>query len=68
MAVDWVIVYSTNQVFEAGLIKEMLLEHEIECVTVNKQDSAYLIGDIEVYVPTTDAFKATQLISKFKGE
>lgn len=69
MATDWVVVYSTNQAFEADFVKQMLADEEIECVTINKQDSSYsFLGDIEVYVTTSDAFRAKQLISGFKGE
>ncbi len=69
MPTDWVVVYSTNQTFEAELVRQMLTDEDIECVTINKQDSSYIfLGDIEVYVPTSDAFRANQLISDFKGE
>ncbi len=69
MPTDWVVVYSTNQTFEAELVRQMLTDEDIECVTINKQDSSYIfLGDIEVYVPTSDAFRANQLISEFNGE
>jgi len=45
-----------------------MAENEIECVIMNKKDSTYGFGEIEVYVPTAEAFKAKQLILKFKGE
>ena len=68
MSSDWVIVFSTNQQFEADIVKEILSDNDIECVSMNKQDSSYHFGEIEIYVSTSDAFKANQLISTFKGE
>ena len=68
MPADWVIIYTTNQVFEADMVKEMLADNEIDSVSINKQDSSYHFGEIEIYVSTSDAFKATQLISELKGE
>jgi len=65
---DWVMVFSTNQPYEAEIIKALLLSYDIECVLVNKQDSAYLFGEIEVYVSTIDSFQAKQLIEEHKGE
>ena len=68
MTTDWVIVFTTNQAYEAELVKLMLTDNEIECYIVNKQDSAYLFGDIEIYVSTEMSFQAKQLILQFKGE
>jgi hypothetical protein len=65
---NWVIIYSTAQVYEAELVKSVMEDNEIECVIMNKKDSTYGFGDIELYVPTEAAFKAKQLISDFKGE
>lgn len=59
---DWVTVYTTSKQFEAALVQSIIAENEIECVIINKQDSSYLIGEIEVCVPTADAFAAKQLI------
>jgi len=43
----------------------MLLENDIESFIVNKQDSSYLIGDIELYVSIDNIMKAKQLFLKF---
>jgi len=65
---NWVPVYSSSQLYEAEMVKNILVDNDIECVIMNKQDSVYLIGDIEVYVPTNETLKAKQLIIEFKGE
>ena len=68
MSDNWVAIYSTNQLYEAEMAKDMLADNEIECVIMNKQDSTYRFGEIEVCVPTEEVFKAKQLIIEFKGE
>lgn len=65
---NWVVIYSSNQLYEAELIRSFLNDHGVECVIMNKKDSAYMFGDIEVYVPTEEAFRAKQLILDFKSE
>jgi len=65
---NWVVIYSTSQLYEADIIKCMMADQNIECVLMNKQDSTYLFGDIEIYVPTAEALRAKQLILNFKGE
>jgi hypothetical protein len=65
---NWIVIYSTAQLYEAEMVRSFMAENEIECVIMNKKDSTYGFGEIEVYVPTAEAFKAKQLILKFKGE
>jgi len=65
---NWVIIYSTAQLYEAEMVKDIMADNNIESVIMNKKDSNYGFGDIDVYVPTDEAFKAKQLILEFKGE
>jgi len=64
----WVTVFSTNQLYEAEMAKDMLADNSIECVIMNKQDSTYHFGEIELLVPSANVLKAKQLIQEFKGE
>jgi hypothetical protein len=62
---DWQIVYSTTQSYQAYIIKDILKDHEIEAVVVDKQDSFYVtLGEIEVYVEPENVIKAKHLIKK----
>lgn len=65
---DWVIVFTTPQIWEAEFIKELLHQNNIECISLNKRDSAYLIGEVEIYVPTFDAFSAKSIIQQHLSE
>lgn len=64
----WTCIYTTTFIHEAELIKGMLEENMITAFLVNKQDSVYLFGDIEIHVSNADAFQATQLIKSSEGE
>jgi hypothetical protein len=65
---NWIVIYSTAQLYEAEIVKSIMAENGIESVIMNKKDSTYGFGDIDVYVPTSEAFSAKQLILAFKGE
>ncbi len=65
---NWVVIYTSDQLYEVEMVRNYLNDHGIECVVMNKKDSAYMFGDIEVYVPTEEAFSAKQLILDFKSE
>lgn len=65
---DWTLVYTSNKSHEIAYLKEVLDENNIVAVIINKQDSMYLLGDIELYVPVDQAFNASQIINKFKSE
>jgi hypothetical protein len=68
MSENWEAIYSTDQLYEAEMVKDMMADNDIECVIMNKQDSTYRFGEIEICVPTEEVFKAKQLIIEFKGE
>ncbi len=50
--------------YKAELLKGLLTENEINAVIINKKDSAYLFGEVELYVTTNDAVKAKHLITQ----
>lgn len=65
---NWTLVYRSNQLYRAELMKQLLAENDIQAIIVNKKDSAYLFGDVELYVGFEDAFLAHQIINKHEGE
>ena len=65
---NWVCVYTANQVYKAEAVKELLAEENIEAVVVNKKDSMYLFGEVELFVQPEDENLATELIKSFKIE
>lgn len=65
---NWEVIYTTNQVYEADMVRNIMEDNGIECVIMNKQDSTYRFGEIEVLVPNENVLTAKQLILKFEGE
>jgi len=67
MSSDLVYIYSSGQPIRAELVKQMLASHNISAFLVNKQDSAYKFGEIEVYVGRDDVIRAKMLIREFEN-
>jgi hypothetical protein len=66
---NWTKVYETGDLQYAELLKSVLLNEEIEAVTMNKKDSSNLIfGTIWLYVPNELAERATAIIQAQTGE
>jgi hypothetical protein len=60
---DWKKVFSSSQLAASSMVMGILNENEIPAKTLNKQDSSYLLGEIEVYVPLDMYEKAQALIA-----
>jgi hypothetical protein len=63
---DLVHIYSSGQPIQAELVKQMLANNNISAFLVNKQDSAYKFGEIEVFVGRDDVIRAKMLIREFE--
>ena len=60
---DWVLVYSSNSLIDAEMMKAKLADHDINVVQLNKKDSSYLsFGEIELYCQPDHVLKALSLI------
>ncbi len=61
---SWIKLFSTRSYAEANIVKGMLEENNIHTIMLNKQDSNYLLGEIELYVSVHFKEIATHLIDK----
>jgi len=68
MAGEQVHIYSTGTLYLADLISQMLLEYDIQSFIVNKQDSVYKFGEIELYVNRDQVIRAKKLIAEFESK
>ena len=59
---SWESVFSSEQAHRVEIVKATLGEHNINAVIVNKRDTAYHIGLLEVCVASKDVLKATKII------
>lgn len=60
---EWKKIFATGDLFYAELARTKLIDKGIECKSLNKQDSAYLFGEIELYVQAEEVVKAKYIIS-----
>jgi len=63
---DLVRIYSSGQPYVAELVRQMLTDRNIQSFIVNKQDSAYKFGDIELFVHRDNVIRAKMLIQEFE--
>ncbi len=61
----WIKIRSFEKTFLAERAKEILIENNIEAVTINKKDSAYnMFGEIELYCTKEHKEQALELIKE----
>lgn len=65
---NWVKHKVYQNAFRAEVVKQMLIENNIPAVLLNKQDSSYLFGVIELYVDRDHQLEAAALIDSFGEE
>jgi len=58
----WKTVFTTNQQYQAEIVKDVLEDHNLQPVIVNKKDSAYHFGYFEIHVSEDEVLKAMQII------
>ncbi len=67
MSEDFIKVYSAGKLYDAELVKGMLFENGIEATIINKRDTEFLVGEVELYVSKKDSEKAVEIINQ-RGE
>jgi hypothetical protein len=63
MEKDWVVVFTTQETFEAELVKGRLVDNGINAVVINGRDSEFgTFGDASVYVHVSQVPQANEVI------
>lgn len=62
---NWNVVYVSGKQYLAELARQKLIENGIDAVVLNKKDSVYLIGHIEVMVEQKNLPEAEKLMKDF---
>jgi hypothetical protein len=62
--INWIKIYSTNQIQQPEIIKSIFEEADIPCTSIDKKDSSYIFGEIEIYVPEEKLAEATSLLKE----
>lgn len=64
MEAGWVKIYTSSDFFKSEIVKQVLIDHEIGTIIINKQGFPYRIGEVEVYIHEDDFQKAHEIIVK----
>jgi len=68
MEKDWVVVFNTDQSYQAEIAKEILENNGINAVILNQHDSSYTtFGPIELYVHQDFQEQAAELLKELKN-
>jgi len=62
MTKGWVKIYSSFDFFKSEIVRQVLIDHEIEAVILDKQGFPYKLGDVEVYIHEANFQKAIEII------
>lgn len=63
---NWTKVAVYQNRIKAEIVKQMLIENQIPAVIMNRQDSSYLFGAVELYVSNEYELEAYSLIDSFE--
>lgn len=62
MNAKWQKVYTTHMMYRAEIVKAVLEDHHLKPVLVDKQDTSYHFGSIELYVAPDEVMSAMKII------
>ena len=62
MEKNWICIYTADTLNLAEIAKGLLREHDIDSVSINKQDSTYHFGTIEVYVERENVIQGKHVL------
>ena len=66
MGDEWIPVYSTQQPYQAEIIKQVLADNQIVAFVLNQQDSFYKFGNINICVKSENVIKAKHVLKSVK--
>lgn len=64
---DWTKIISFNNIYEAEIRKQLLINAGIEAIVINAKDSLFLFGNIDLYVHEKDEKKAMHILEQMQG-
>ncbi|WP_207421701.1 putative signal transducing protein [Desertivirga brevis] len=61
---DWVKIYTSNDFYKSEIVRQILVDHGVEGVLLDKQGFPYKIGEVEIYVHRDHFNEALEIIIK----
>ncbi len=59
---DWIKIYTSDKAYQIEIAKAILEDEEIQTFQVDKKDSSYAFGEIELYVQSKDEISAKLIL------
>jgi len=59
---SWQKVYEDNQEYRVSIVRDILEDHQIDPVIVNKKDTNYQFGSFELHVAPDNVIRALKII------
>ena len=63
MEKGWIKIFTSSDFYRSEIVKQVLIENDIDAVLLNKQLSGYNIGAVEVYIHQEDFSKAVEIMA-----
>ncbi|QNL51120.1 DUF2007 domain-containing protein [Olivibacter sp. SDN3] len=67
MEKGWKKIFSSTDFFKTEMIRQALIENNIQAVIINKQDSSYRFGQVELYVSGEHEEDAVTIVKEMIG-
>jgi len=63
MEKGWIKIFTSADFYKSEMVKQVLTEHQIKTVVLNKQDSSHrTFGDVEVYIHQENFSNAIEIM------
>lgn len=66
MEKDWVTIFTSHDRMNIELVKQILTEHDLTVVEINKTDSAYHFGRMNLFIHASDFASAIEIINRIE--
>lgn len=60
----WVKIYTSDDFFKSEMVRQVLADHELSAILINKQGFPYRIGEVEIYIHPDNFQQAIEIIVK----
>ncbi len=68
MEAGWIKIYTSSDFFKSELVRQILTDHSIEAIILDKQGFPYLFGEVEVYIHADNFQQALEVIIQHELE
>lgn len=65
---QWEVIFRCSAGYKAEILKALLEENDIPGFIIDKKDSSYLFGEIELYVKQENVLAAKQIVNRFEAD